>query len=147
MICCAEYKAIRAVLEYFYITLGFLALGIGLIGVILPILPTTPFLLVTSFCFARGSERFHTWFTNSNIYKKHLESFVKERAMTLKQKVVLLSFVNFMLAFPLILVDVLPMRITIIVLIIIKLYYFTFKVRTISPEEKKDMEASKGEMA
>ena len=133
--------------KYFYITLGFLALGIGLIGVILPILPTTPFLLVTSFCFARGSERFHTWFTNSNIYKKHLESFVKERAMTLKQKVVLLSFVNFMLAYPLILVDVLPMRITIIVLIIIKLYYFTFKVRTISPEEKKDMEASKGEMA
>lgn len=133
--------------KYFYITLGFLALGIGLIGVILPILPTTPFLLVTSFCFARGSERFHTWFTNSNIYKKHLESFVKERAMTLKQKVVLLSFVNFMLAFPLILVDVLPMRITIIVLIIIKLYYFTFKVRTISPEEKRDMEASKGEMA
>ena len=133
--------------KYFYITLGFLALGIGLIGVILPILPTTPFLLVTSFCFARGSERFHTWFTNSNIYKKHLESFVKERAMTLKQKVVLLSFVNFMLAFPLILVDVLPMRITIIILIIIKLYYFTFKVRTISPEEKKDMEASKGEMA
>ena len=133
--------------KYFYITLGFLALGIGLIGVILPILPTTPFLLVTSFCFARGSEIFHTWFTNSNIYKKHLESFVKERAMTLKQKVVLLSFVNFMLAFPLILVDVLPMRITIIVLIIIKLYYFTFKVRTISPEEKKDMEASKGEMA
>lgn len=133
--------------KYFYITLGFLALGIGLIGVILPILPTTPFLLVTSFCFARGSERFHTWFTNSNIYKKHLESFVKERVMTLKQKVVLLSFVNFMLAFPLILVDVLPMRITIIVLIIIKLYYFTFKVRTISPEEKKDMEASKGEMA
>ena len=133
--------------KYFYITLGFITLGLGLIGVILPILPTTPFLLVTSFCFAKGSERFHSWFTNTNIYKKHLESFVKERAMTLKQKVVLLSFVNFMLAFPLILVDVLPMRITIIVLIIIKLYYFTFKVRTISPEEKKSMEASKGEMA
>lgn len=133
--------------KYFYITLGFIALGLGLIGVILPILPTTPFLLVTSFCFAKGSEKFHTWFTNTNIYKKHLESFVKERAMTLKQKVVLLSFVNFMLAFPLILVDVLPMRITIIVLIIIKLYYFIFKVKTISPEEKRAMEASRREMA
>ena len=133
--------------KYFYITLGFLALGIGLIGVILPILPTTPFLLVTSFCFAKGSERFHTWFTNTNIYKKHLESFVKERAMTLKQKVVLLSFVNFMLAFPLILVDVLPMRITIIVLIIIKLYYFIFKVKTITLEEKRAMEAARREMA
>lgn len=133
--------------KYFYITLGFIALGLGLIGVILPILPTTPFLLVTSFCFAKGSERFHTWFTNTNIYKKHLESFVKERAMTLKQKVVLLSFVNFMLAFPLILVDVLPMRITIIVLIIIKLYYFIFKVKTITPEKKRAMEAARREMA
>ena len=133
--------------KYFYITLGFIALGLGLVGVILPILPTTPFLLLTSFCFAKGSERFHTWFTNTNIYKKHLESFVKERAMTLKQKVVLLSFVNFMLAFPLILVDVLPMRITIIVLIIIKLYYFIFKVKTITPEEKRAMEAARREMA
>ena len=133
--------------KYFYITLGFIALGLGLIGVILPILPTTPFLLVTSFCFAKGSERFHTWITNTNIYKKHLESFVKERAMTLKQKVVLLSFVNFMLAFPLILVDVLPMRITIIVLIIIKLYYFIFKVKTITLEEKRAMEAARREMA
>lgn len=133
--------------KYFYVTLGFIALGLGLIGVILPILPTTPFLLVTSFCFAKGSERFHAWFTNTNIYKKHLESFVKERAMTLKQKVVLLSFVNFMLAFPLILVDVLPMRITIIVLIIIKLYYFIFKVKTITPEEKRAMEAARREMA
>lgn len=133
--------------KYFYITLGFIALALGLIGVILPILPTTPFLLVTSFCFAKGSEKFHTWFINTNIYKKHLESFVKERAMTLKQKVVLLSFVNFMLAFPLILVDVLPMRITIIVLIIIKLYYFIFKVKTITPEEKIAMETARKEMA
>ena len=133
--------------KYFYITLGFITLGLGLIGVILPILPTTPFLLVTSFCFAKGSERFHSWFTNTNIYKKHLESFVKERAMTLKQKVVLLSFVNFMLAFPLILVDVLPMRITIIVLIIIKLYYFIFRVKTITPEEERAMETARREMA
>lgn len=133
--------------KYFYITLGFIALGLGLIGVILPILPTTPFLLLTSFCFAKGSQRFHTWFTNTKIYKKHLESFVRERAMTLKQKVVLLSFVNFMLAFPLILVDVLPMRITIIVLIIIKLYYFIFKVKTITPEEKLTMEAARREMS
>ncbi len=132
--------------KYFYITLGFIALGLGLIGVILPIIPTTPFLLLTSFCFAKGSDRFHNWFTNTNIYKKHLESFVKERAMTLKQKVVLLSFVNFMLAFPLILVDVLPMRITIIVLIIIKLYYFIFKVKTITPEEKSAMEAKRRKM-
>lgn len=123
--------------KYFYISIGLITLVLGVIGVILPILPTTPFLLVTSFCFAKGSDRFHNWFINTKLYKKHLESFVKEKAMTLKQKVVLLTFVNIMLAFPLILVDVLAMRITIIVLIIIKLYYFIFRVKTITPDEKR----------
>lgn len=121
----------------FYIALGFLSLGLGIIGIILPILPTVPFLLLTSYCFAKGSEKFHTWFIGTKIYKKHLENFVQERAMTLKEKVVLLGIVNTMLAFPFFLVDVLPMRITIIVLVIIKLYYFTFRVKTITPVEKK----------
>ena len=128
--------------KYLYITLGFIAFGLGAIGIVLPILPTTPFLLVASFCFARGSERFNNWFTNTKIYKKHLESFVKEKAMTLKEKVVLLSFVNFMLAFPLIIVDVLSMRITIIILIIIKLFYFIFIIKTITPEEKVKMNSN-----
>ena len=119
---------------------------LGIIGVILPILPTTPFLLITSFCFAKGSEKFHNWFINTKLYKKHLESFVKERAMTLKEKVVLLTFVNIMLAFPLIMVDVLPMRITIIVLIIIKLYYFIFRIRTVTPEEKRNMEIKRNSL-
>lgn len=125
--------------KYLYVTLGFIAFGLGAIGVILPILPTTPFLLIASFCFAKGSDKFHNWFINTKIYKNHLESFVKERAMTLKEKVVLLSFVNLMLLFPLILIDVLAMRITIIILIIIKLYYFIFRIKTITTEEKIKM--------
>lgn len=136
----------KSIKKYFYIGIGFITLILGIIGVILPILPTTPFLLITSFCFAKGSEKFHNWFINTKLYKKHLESFVKERAMTLKEKVVLLTFVNIMLAFPLIMVDVLPMRITIIVLIIIKLYYFIFKVRTVTPEEKRNMEIKRNSL-
>src|SRR5574344_841370 len=105
-----------------YICVGLVAFALGAIGVILPILPTTPFLLLASFCFAKGSERFHVWFINTNLYKKHLESFVKERVMTLKQKVILLAFADTMMAIPLITVDVLPMRITLIALILFKLY-------------------------
>ena len=119
-----------------YICIGLVAFALGAIGVILPILPTTPFLLLASFCFAKGSERFNTWFINTKVYKKHLESFVKERAMTLKQKVILLAFADTMMAIPIITVDVLPMRITLIALILFKLYYFIFKIKTITPEEK-----------
>lgn len=136
----------KSIKKYFYIGIGLITLILGIIGVILPILPTTPFLLITSFCFAKGSEKFHNWFINTKLYKKHLESFVKERAMTLKEKVVLLTFVNIMLAFPLIMVDVLPMRITIIVLIIIKLYYFIFRIRTVTPEEKRKMEIKRNSL-
>ena len=91
--------------KYMYVILGLLAFAIGAIGVVLPVLPTTPFLLLASFCFVRGSEKFDRWFKSTKIYQKHLESFVEERAMTLKQKVTLLLFVNAMLAIPMILID------------------------------------------
>ena len=126
-----------------YICVGLVAFSLGAIGVILPILPTTPFLLLASFCFAKGSERFHVWFINTNLYKKHLESFVKERAMTLKQKVVLLAFADTMMAIPLITVDVLFIRIILIALILFTLYYFIFKIKTITPEEKAAIDAAR----
>ena len=117
--------------KYIYVILGLLAFAIGAIGVVLPVLPTTPFLLLASFCFVRGSEKFDRWFKSTKIYKKHLESFIKEKAMTMKQKVTLLLFVNTMLLVPMILIDSIHMRIFLTCLICVKLYYFTFKIKTI----------------
>jgi uncharacterized membrane protein YbaN (DUF454 family) len=44
-----------------YIAVGIISLSLGIIGIIMPILPTTPFLLLTAYCFYRGSPRFHNW--------------------------------------------------------------------------------------
>ena len=107
-----------------YLIIGFLFFGLGAIGVILPVLPTTPFLLVASYCFARGSKRFNDWFLSTKIYQKHLDSFVKERAMTLKTKISLLSFASAMLILAFCLVDVIYARILIIAVMIFKYYYF-----------------------
>ena len=117
--------------RYIYVIVGLLSFAIGAIGVMLPILPTTPFLLLASFCFVRGSEKFDRWFKSTKMYKKHLESFVNEKAMTMKQKVIILLFVNVMLAIPIILIDNLHMRLFLLGLICIKLYYFIFKIKTI----------------
>lgn len=119
------------------VTVGLISVGLGLIGVILPVLPTTPFLLLASVCFVKGSERFDRWFKGSKLYKKHLESFVESKKMTLKQKVVILTFADLMLMIPFITINSLHMRIFLIVLIICKFYYFIFKIETIKVKEKE----------
>ncbi len=114
-----------------YLIIGFLFFGLGAIGVLCPVLPTTPFLLVASYCFARGSKRFNDWFLSTKIYQKHLDSFVKERAMTLKTKISLLSFASAMLILAFCLVDVIYARILIIAVMIFKYYYFICRIKTI----------------
>lgn len=114
-----------------YLIIGFLFFGLGAIGVVLPVLPTTPFLLVASYCFARCSKRFNDWFLSTKIYQKHLDSFVKERAMTLKTKISLLSFASAMLILAFCLVDVIYARILIIAVMVFKYYYFICRIKTI----------------
>lgn len=113
-----------------YIVAGFLSLALGFIGVILPVLPTTPFLLLASICFFRSSEKLDKWFKGTSLYKKNLESFVVNRAMTKQQKWRILLFAYFIMMFPLIIVDNWTVKIILLLVMIVKFYYFMFKVKT-----------------
>ena len=84
-------------LKVLLLILGFISLGLGCIGVILPILPTAPFLLLTSFCFVKSSEKFNNWFLNTKLYKNYLENLQKNKVMTLKGELMLLLGVSIML--------------------------------------------------
>lgn len=125
-----------------FIVLGFIFLGVGAIGIVVPILPTTPFLLLASFFFAKGSKRFHDWFLSTKLYKKYLESFVKLRAMTLKGKLTILIPVSCMLIITFILVDNIYARIVLVILFISKYVYFFTQIRTVSDEELSKMRIS-----
>ena len=105
-----------------YIVLAFLFMGLGIIGVALPILPTAPFLLLAAFFFAKCSQKFHNWFISTKLYKKHLESFVKSKAMTLKSKLSILIPVSIMLIIAFIFVNNLHARIALVVLLTIKYF-------------------------
>jgi len=114
-----------------YVIVGCISLLLGTIGILLPVLPTVPFLILTSYCFARGSSRFDTWFKSSKIYKKYLESFVTNKSMTLKQKIYTSTFADIMIAFPLIILDNLYIKLFLIAVVMFKYYYFIFKIKTI----------------
>jgi len=97
----------------------------------MPVLPTTPFYLLATLCFAKGSVRFHRWFTGTSLYKRHIESFEKNRSMTLKTKLAILIAASIMLVPVAVMIDVLAMRIVIAVLLLVKYWYFIFKIKTI----------------
>lgn len=79
-----------------YLILGFICLGLGCLGIVLPILP---FFLVTVFCFANSSQKLHDWFIGTKIYKKHLESFVQKKGFTWKTKTGIIIPVTFLIGF------------------------------------------------
>ncbi|AUM95226.1 TPA: YbaN family protein [Clostridium botulinum] len=110
--------------------IGFISLGLGVIGVFLPILPTVPFLLLSSFCFIKSSKRISIWFENTNIYKKHVRSFKENKAMTLKTKLSILIPVYVMLITLFFMKDILAMRIAIVVLLVVKTIVF-IKIKTL----------------
>lgn len=73
--------------KYLWIALGFASLVLGILGIFLPLLPTTPFLLLTSFCFIRGSDRLHSWLTSHKVFGKYINNYLYHKAIPLKTKI------------------------------------------------------------
>lgn len=71
---------------------GFISLILGIIGIVLPILPTTPFLLLASAAFAKSSERFHKWLLNNKILGAYIKNYREGKGLPLKIKLITISF-------------------------------------------------------
>jgi len=122
-----------------FVILGCICLGLGTVGVFLPILPTTPFYLATLFFFANSSDRLHSWFLGTKLYKKHLDSFVKKRGMLLSTKLTILTTVTLLMGFGIFMMARKSIWIPCIILGVVWLFhvlYFVFRVKTIRPGEE-----------
>ena len=121
-----------------FAALGFICLALGSIGIFIPVLPTVPFYLATVFFFANSSQRLHDWFISTQLYKKHLESFVQKRGMLMKTKIGILTSVTLVMAFGFFMMARKGIWIPCIILAIVwicHLVYFIFGVPTLQPEE------------
>ena len=121
-----------------FVALGCVCLGLGTVGVFLPVLPTTPFYLLTVFFFANSSQRLCDWFLGTGLYQRHLEPFVKKRGMLLSTKLSILCAVTLLMGFGFFMMARKGLRLPCAILAAVWLahvLYFTLRVKTISKKE------------
>ena len=87
----------------FWFILGFTIMVIGLIGIIVPVLPTTPLMILAAACFAKSSQRFYDWIINNKLFGHHVKNYREGKGIPKKIKPVILvtlwSFVLFAVFF------------------------------------------------
>ncbi|NVK24260.1 MAG: YbaN family protein [Gammaproteobacteria bacterium] len=102
--------------KFVYLLVGWLSLGLGALGVVLPLLPTTPFVLLAAFCFSRSSERFHLWLLHHKLFGSMIRDWESAGVISLKAKLLATSSMIVMLTISLYFVSVPPLVLVSIIL-------------------------------
>jgi len=83
----------------FWFSLGFISMSLGLIGIPVPGLPTTPFMILAAACFARSSQRFYDWIINNKLFGSHVKNYREGNGIPKRSKPIILGtmwiFVSF----------------------------------------------------
>lgn len=119
-----------------YIILGCIGLILGAVGVIVPMLPAFPFLLLAAFGFARGSERLHSWFISTRLYKNNLDTYVRGQGMTRRTKHRIIASVTVLILISMSILAICELYWVWSILIAVwafHILYFVFGVKTLEP--------------
>ena len=120
-----------------YLLVGLIAFVLGFIGIFLPLLPTTPLFLLTSFCLLKSSEKLNEKFMQTKMYEKYVKSFVEKGGMALKAKLCLTVPVSLLLLFMFITIENTMMRMIIIIMWLAKVIVFT-RMKAIEVETNRE---------
>ncbi|WP_336819174.1 DUF454 family protein [Cedecea sp. MMO-103] len=116
--------------------IGWLAVVLATLGVILPLLPTTPFLLLAAWCFARSSPRFHHWLLYRSWFGSYLRHWQTHRAMPRGAKPKAILFILATFALSLWLVKIVWVRILLLV-ILCALLIFMWRIPVVDEAQQK----------
>lgn len=116
---------------------GLLSFALGLLGIVLPLLPTTPLLLLALYCFAKGSSKMCAWLKSTPLYRKYLSEYERRKALTLKQKLIIQICSGLMIMTSFFLMKSIIFRVFLVMAFIVHNYVFIFRIKTYSPERKE----------
>ena len=106
---------------------GTITLGLGIIGIILPIIPTTPFLLISSYCYVRSSKKLNQWLLNHRILGKYIYNYVEKKAIPKRAKITAIILICISIPITLIIINkiivtiILPIIATLVIVYILRL--------------------------
>ncbi|WP_455282454.1 YbaN family protein [[Eubacterium] cellulosolvens] len=107
----------RTLIRWLWIIAGSISLSLGIVGIFLPLLPTTPFLLLTAACYARGSSRLHNWLLNNKLFGKYIRNYNEGKGIPARSKVLALTLLWLTIGFSIL--YVIPILIVQIILLTI----------------------------
>lgn len=99
------------------ITVGCLSLALGVLGLLLPLLPTVPFVLLAAFCFAKSSERFHRKLMSNRVFGPMIHDWQTSRSVPRKSKYIAIVSIVASGAFSIYLIDSLFMQLVVVLLL------------------------------
>ncbi|NHM73891.1 DUF454 domain-containing protein [Staphylococcus sp. 11007852] len=124
-------------MKYILLMVGITCTILGFVGVVVPLLPTTPFLLLAAICFAKSSERFKNWLIHTRVYREYVESFKNERGYTMIKKFKLLISLYIVIAFSIYMIDHTMIRVMLLIMVCFQtIFLFTF-VKTLPNQSKE----------
>lgn len=126
----------KKIINTICVALAFVCVGLGAIGIALPILPTTPLFIAAACLFAKGSERFHKWFLNTKLYKKYIESAVKDGTMEKKAKRNMMITLAIVFGLGIFFSPALA-KIIIFIVAAIHFYVLIFRIKTVEKTEQR----------
>jgi len=116
---------------------GSFFLIIGIIGIFIPILPTTPFLLLSAACYARGSEKFYNWLINNKWLGEYIKNYQKGRGIPLNIKILAISLLWITIVFSTIVVVSIYLIQIILIIIAIAVTIHILTIKTMKKEIRK----------
>jgi uncharacterized protein len=86
-----KHKTLTKPFKILILSAGFMSLSLGIAGIFLPLLPATPFLLLSAFCFAKSSEKFYQWLILNRVFGSYIQNYREKRGIPLKAKIMSVS--------------------------------------------------------